>query len=151
VDKLTNECDTYARRFNARFREVGDLRKFSHLTPLKLLAIDYNEDSLNEFEIECNRIFGSALHITKSMPEYLEFLHPEATKAAGIDAVARHLGISSEEVMAIGDSWNDLEMLEYAGIAVVMGNAREAIKDKADYVTRSNEDHGVAEALEKLL
>jgi len=151
VDTLTTECDTYARKFNARFREVGDLRKFGHLSPIKLLVIDYDEDSLNALEVECNQIFGSSLHITKSMPEYLEFLHPEATKAAGVEAVANHLGIRAEEVMAIGDSWNDLEMLEYAGMAVVMGNARDAIKEKADYVTCSNEDDGVAEALEQLL
>ena len=151
VDKLTAECDTYSRKYNARFREVGDLRKFSHLSPLKLLIIDYNEAALNALEAECKRIFGSTLHITKSMPEYLEFMHPEATKAAGLEAVVRHLGIKSEEVMAIGDSWNDLEMLEYAGFAVVMGNAKDAIKEKADYVTCSNEDNGVAEALELLL
>lgn len=151
VDKLTPECDMYSQKYNARFREVGDLSRFSHLKPLKLLVINYNESALNAFKVECNRIFSGALHITKSMPEYLEFLHPEATKAAGIDAVVRQMGINPKEVMAIGDSWNDLEMLEYAGMSVVMGNARDAIKEKADYVTCSNEDHGVAEALEMLL
>lgn len=151
VDRLNPFNEEYARRFNARFREVGDLRKLSHVSPLKLLIIDYDEESLNKLEVECHRIFGDSLHITKSMPEYLEFLHPQATKARGIEAVARHMGIAPGEVMAIGDSWNDLEMLEWAGLAVVMGNARQAIKEKADYVTCSNEDNGVAEALEKLL
>ena len=150
VDKLNSQTEAYSRMFNARFKEVGDLREFSHLSPIKLLIIDYDEKNLNKLEKECHGIFGEALHITKSMPEFLEFLHPEATKAAGVDAVAGSMGISSREVMAVGDSWNDMEMLEYAGLAVVMGNAREEIKAKADFVTHSNEDNGVAEALEKV-
>ena len=151
VDKFNSQSDTYARRFNARFREAGDLRQYSHVSPLKLLVIDEEEENLKEFEDKCHRTFGNSLHITRSMPEYLEFLHPEANKALGVEAVAKHIGISSQQVMAIGDSYNDLEMLEYAGFAVVMGNARDVIKEKADYITRANDDNGVAEALEKLL
>lgn len=151
VEELTAYADTYARKFRAQFREVGDLRKCAHLSPLKLLVIDYNEDDLILFEKKCRREFGNTLYITKSMPEYLEYLHPEATKAAGLDAVVKHMGINPQEVMAIGDSYNDLEMLEYAGFSVVMENAREEIKAKADYITRSNDDDGVAEALDKLM
>jgi len=151
VEKMTPQALDYARKYNVLVEEVGDLSTLAHLQPIKLLVINEREEELNRFEEECRRIFGESLHITKSLPEYLEFMHPEATKAKGVEAVANHMGIEREEVMAIGDSYNDLEMLKYAGLAVVMGNAREEIKAVADYVTSSNEDDGVAEALEHLI
>jgi Cof subfamily protein (haloacid dehalogenase superfamily) len=151
VDKITPETREYAAKYRVPVCAVDSLADYAQLSPLKLIVPDYNEESLTRFELESKEAFGSSLHIARSLPQYLEFGHPEATKAKGIDAVVRYLGISPQEVMAIGDSWNDLEMLEYAGIAVVMGNARDDIKEKADYVTLSNQDHGVAAALEKLL
>lgn len=151
VETLTPQAEEYSRKYNAVFREIGDLRRVSQLSPIKMLVIDYDEGRLDQFQQECRERFGDSLYITKSMPEYLEFMHPEASKARGIDALARHLGITSRQVMAIGDSYNDLDMLEYAGLAIVMGNAREEVKRKADYVTCSNEDEGVAEALNKYI
>ena len=61
------------------------------------------------------------------------------------------LALHEDEVMAIGDNNNDLPMLEYAGTAVAMGNAIEKIKEQADFVTRSNDQDGVAHALRQLL
>jgi len=151
VKELTPQNIEYARKYNVVVKEVGDLSKVSHISPIKLLIINEDEEEMDKFERECREAFGRYLHITKSMPEFLEFSHPEATKAKGLEAVAEHLGLKREEIMAIGDSYNDLEMLQYAGFAVVMGNAREEIKKYADYVTTSNEDDGVAEALEKFI
>lgn len=151
VDKITSKTREYAANYFVPVREIESLTDCTSLSPLKLIVADYNEEALTQFEEESKEIFGSSLHIARSLPQYLEFGHPEATKADGIDAVVRYLGINPQEVMAIGDSWNDLEMFEYAGLAVVMGNARREIKKKADYVTLSNQDHGVAVALEELL
>ncbi|NLO89215.1 MAG: HAD family phosphatase [Clostridia bacterium] len=151
VKELTPENVEYSRKYNVVVKEVGDLSKVSHISPIKLLIINEDEEEMNEFERKCRETFGKYLHITKSMPEFLEFSHPEATKEKGLEAVAEHLGLKREEIMAIGDSNNDLEMLQYAGFSVVMGNAREEIKKYADYVTTSNEDDGVAEALEKFI
>lgn len=151
VETLTPEAADYSRTYNAVFREVGDLGKVAHLAPIKLLLIDYDEERLDHLWQECLGLFGDSLYITKSLPPFLEFLHPEATKARGIDALVKHMGITARQVMVIGDSFNDLDMLEYAGFAVVMGNAYEEVKSKADYITLSNEDDGVAEALEKLI
>ena len=59
--------------------------------------------------------------------------------------------IESKDVMTIGDENNDIEMLEFAGIGVAMGNAKQHIKDKADYVTDTNENDGVAKVIEKFI
>ena len=72
-------------------------------------------------------------------------------KAGGLQKLAEHLGLSAENIMAIGDSNNDLDMLRWAGTSVVMGNAPDRVKELADYVTAENDQDGVAKALEEIL
>lgn len=77
----------------------------------------------------------------------LEFTKAGVTKGLGLFALAKHLGISMEETMAIGDTENDISILEAAGLGVAMENATEEVKAVADIVTGSNENDGVAEAI----
>jgi hydroxymethylpyrimidine pyrophosphatase-like HAD family hydrolase len=80
----------------------------------------------------------------------LDILPPDASKATGLHKLATGHGFSYENVMAIGDNFNDLEMLEYAGTAVVMGNASPALLEREEfYSTLSNDENGVAAAIEK--
>jgi hydroxymethylpyrimidine pyrophosphatase-like HAD family hydrolase len=76
-------------------------------------------------------------------------MYKGSTKAAGIEVLGKHLGIKREEIISIGDELNDLDMIEYAGLGVAMGNAREEVKNKADFITKSNEEDGVAYVFEK--
>jgi hydroxymethylpyrimidine pyrophosphatase-like HAD family hydrolase len=76
---------------------------------------------------------------------------PEATKGRALAWRAEQLGLASDEVMAIGDNFNDLEMLEFAGTAVVMGNAVEQLKTRGWYVTGHQDDAGVAQAIRRFL
>lgn len=85
----------------------------------------------------------------KSSPFYFEILNKEASKGAAVANLAQHLGIKQEEIMAIGDNENDLSMIEYAGLGVAMGNAVPLIKEVANVVTATNDEHGVAEAIKK--
>ena len=66
-------------------------------------------------------------------------------------ALGEHLGIQREEIICIGDAGNDLDMIEYAGLGVAMGNAFEEVKAAADYITGSNEEDGVAQVIEKFV
>jgi Cof subfamily protein (haloacid dehalogenase superfamily) len=81
----------------------------------------------------------------------LDVLRAGCTKGAGVERWARQRGISREQVMAIGDNFNDLEMLEFAGHPVIMGNACEELKRSGWHVTASNDEHGVAAAIEMVL
>ena len=82
----------------------------------------------------------------------LDILHPHASKGAGVAAAAADLGIEREEVMAVGDNFNDLEMLEFAGTAVVMANADATLREHDDFhSTASNAEDGVALAIEKFI
>ncbi len=74
-----------------------------------------------------------------------------ATKGAALDSACHHLGISSEEVVAFGDAENDLEMFRAAGAAVAMGQADEITREAATFVTKSNEEAGVAYAIDRIL
>lgn len=73
------------------------------------------------------------------------------TKATGLQALTAHLGVTMEETMAVGDSENDLSMINAAGIGVAMGNASDDVKAIADYITTSNEEDGVGEAIKRFI
>ncbi len=82
----------------------------------------------------------------------LDVLHPEASKGAGLSAVAAEQGLTREEVMAVGDNFNDLEMLEWAGTGVLMGNADPGLHATGRFhSTAANDDDGVADAIEKFV
>ncbi len=85
------------------------------------------------------------------MRTYVDFVIKGCSKAKGIEKVIELSGIARENTIAVGDSSNDLEMLEYAGISVAMGNSQEHILAMADYVTDTAENAGVAKAIEKFL
>ena len=70
------------------------------------------------------------------------------SKAAGVAKVVEHLGLKPENVMVFGDGLNDLELFDYAGISIAMGNSHEKIKEKADYITKTLEEDGIFDALE---
>lgn len=89
--------------------------------------------------------------IVRSAPFFLEFMNPSSDKGAGVQALAEHLGIQASQVMTLGDAGNDHHMLEYAGLGVAMGNATEATKQIASYVTDTNNNSGVAKAIEKFV
>lgn len=86
-----------------------------------------------------------------STPEYLEFFNSGVSKGRSLLRLAASLGIKREEIIAFGDNYNDLEMIEYAGLGVAMANAPEEIKAAADFVTRNNNDDGVGCALSHFL
>lgn len=86
-----------------------------------------------------------------TMPYYSDCVAKGSNKAEGIKRVCEITGIKRENTIAIGDSSNDLAMLEYAGVSVAMKNSQEHILEMADYITESNADAGVAKAIRKLL
>ena len=79
----------------------------------------------------------------------LDVIHPAASKGAALAEWAGARGIAREEILAIGDNHNDLEMLSFAGMPVVMGNSVAALKEQGWHVTRTNDEDGVAAAIER--
>lgn len=89
------------------------------------------------------------LSVTTSTPENVEITDKRATKGNALLALCRHLGISPEQVLALGDGINDIPMLRVAGLGVAMANAFEEVRAAADYITLSNNESGVAAAIDR--
>lgn len=87
-------------------------------------------------------------HFTRSNKLTVDIIPQGGSKLSGIEKVIEPLGIKMSEVMVFGDSWNDLEMLQAAGVGVAMGNAPQEVQKKADYVTTSNNHDGIYQALQ---
>ncbi len=103
-----------------------------------------------------DKLSDSATVLTTVYPRLdftlIDILPPDASKGIGVEKLALINNLFAENVMAVGDNFNDLEMLEYAGTAVVMGNASPVLLERADFFsTLSNDENGVALAIEKFI
>ncbi|MBV9272033.1 MAG: HAD family phosphatase [Candidatus Eremiobacteraeota bacterium] len=92
---------------------------------------------------------GDRAYVTRSLPEFIEIMNPNVDKGRALALVAQRVGITMDEVVAIGDSWNDAPLLRAAGFAIAMGSAPEELKSIADVVVGDVDSDGVAEALER--
>ena len=94
---------------------------------------------------------GKARLVQAMIPDMVEILPPKASKGIALQTLLKQLGVSADEVLAIGDGENDIEMIQLAGIGVAVGNADAKLKAVADHVVAGNEADGVADALEKFV
>jgi Cof subfamily protein (haloacid dehalogenase superfamily) len=122
---------------------------FQGKSPTKMILIDSPETTDRLLPYWRERL-GNSLYVTKSNDEYLEFLPPNANKGRAFELIARRYGMESKDTVAIGDSWNDLPMLRWAGLGIAVANAKPDLLKAAGRVTLSNAKDGVAEALDEL-
>ena len=110
-----------------------------------------DEEQLNEFETFIPEEWRDEFYVVRSQKYLVEVLTKGVNKAFGLEKLAQKLNIQPSEIAAIGDAANDIEMLEYAGLAIAMGNASEEVKAIADIVTDTNENNGVIKAIDNLI
>jgi hydroxymethylpyrimidine pyrophosphatase-like HAD family hydrolase len=84
-------------------------------------------------------------------PYFTDIVAHDNSKARGMEAICRHFGIRQEETLAFGDGANDIEMLEWAGIGVAMGNAADGVKQHADRVTSDVDHEGIEMAVNEII
>ena len=82
---------------------------------------------------------------------FLELVPKGIDKAQSLAVLLKEIGMTKEEMIAVGDGFNDLSMIQYAGLGVAMANAQEIVRQNADYITLSNEEDGVAAVVEKFI
>lgn len=116
----------------------------------KFIIID-EPDRIRNLKEKYDMLYGDMLQITISKPQFLEFTHKDATKGNAVSYMANLFNIDRESIIAVGDSYNDLSMIKYAGLGVAMGNSPRAVQEVADYVTLSNDEAGVAHVIEKFI
>ena len=116
----------------------------------KLLAIQYDTEFIDKLIDEFRKKYPQ-LYVVKSAKYFCEIANKEATKGNAIKFLANKYGFSINEVIAIGDQNNDIEMVETAGIGIAMGNGTKLIKQKADFVTDTIENNGFVKAMDKFV
>jgi len=154
VRKLTDEIAEEIRIVNLQ-PLVSDELLTGDIEPSKIMLIsrlDIADKALPSIERAIQSLSPVAVStMTYSKRNYLEILPTGVNKAKAVAALSQFLGVDLSEVAAVGDGLNDLEMLSEAGFAIAMGNASDRLKAEADLVVRSNDEAGVAQAVEEIL
>lgn len=130
-------------------KHVDDFKKAVDFSVNKLLLTgepEYAGAILDEFKAP----YGDSLSIYRSAPFFIEVMAQGIDKAASLQVLIDRLGIKRDEVISFGDGYNDLSMIEFAKMGVAMGNAVTEVKERADYITLSNDEEGIYECLEML-
>ena len=104
---------------------------------------------ISRLENDVANAFADDVSVVRTDEQLIQIMSRTASKARALERVAAHYGVPIEQVMAIGDAPNDVGMLQVAGVSVAMDNAHPLVKDVADWVAPSNNDHGVRAALAK--
>nr|WP_232345396.1 Cof-type HAD-IIB family hydrolase [Paenactinomyces guangxiensis] len=115
----------------------------------KMLAFSMIAEKLAEARTKVSGLEGIVL--TASAGNNIEINHREAQKGIALERLAQQHRIPAGQTMAIGDNRNDLSMLKIAGVSVAMGNADQEVREVCDYVTQTNDEDGVAKAIEKFI
>jgi Cof subfamily protein (haloacid dehalogenase superfamily) len=139
----------YCERNEMTCEVVPDMSRFVGSEPVKLLGADAPE-RIDELLERYRRRWHGRLYVTRSMPEYVEFMPPQVSKGIALDWLIDFYGIDREDTMAIGDSMNDVPMLERAGHPVAMPDGVEELKQLAEFVP-PEQPTGVAAAIDWFL
>lgn len=131
-------------------KEIKDIESYVKFPVVKFLMLEEG-DILQDVEPKVKAFLGRDYSVYRSEPFFLEVLPKGIDKAASLERLLARLGMSREEMIACGDGYNDLSMIEYAGLGVAMENAVLPVKKAADYVTLSNNDDGIAHVVEKFM
>ena len=150
-EDIENEYVRYAARLNKmKLKKLNNFLEEINFPEPKCLIVG-NEEKLAILEKELAEYYKGKMSIYRSEPFFLEVLPLGIEKAKQLAFLLNHLGIKKEELMVCGDGYNDLGMIEYAGLGIAMSNAQAVVKKAADYITLSNEEDGVAAAVKKFI
>ena len=111
--------------------------------PINKFLVTGNPEVLDEVAVVLKRRFNSFLNVYKSQPFFLEVVPQNIDKANSLQKLLNSIGLTADQMICCGDGMNDLSMIEYAGLGVAMENAEPLVKEKADFITKSNDDDGV--------
>ena len=150
----TDEKDKYVQeeaRINKMPVEEYDDFLQQLVYPVNKCLIVGDPAPLHQLEIKLKKELEGRMDVYRSADYFLECVPLGIDKARSLDRLIATLGITKEEVIACGDGYNDLSMINFSGLGVAMSNAADDIKAQADYVTLSNEEDGIAHVVDKFI
>jgi Cof subfamily protein (haloacid dehalogenase superfamily) len=126
------------------------VRDWSHrgIAPNKMMVMS-EAANIGKIQEHLRSVYNGRLNIYPSKPTYLEVMDPRGSKSNAVQWLIQRMNIRRSDVIAMGDNYNDKEMIAFAGMGVAMGNAPDEIKAAAGFVTDTNNNDGVRKALEK--
>ncbi len=153
ISKITPEAEFYSRiNMNMPLNPVGDLNAWlddqGRAEPTKLVIVTDAEQTDATLAL-FTRLYGDRLQVTKSHPRFTEFTNAACSKGRALAILADHYDVSREDVMAIGDGHNDLDMIAWAGYGVAMSTSPEAVLSAARIITGALKEDGAAQAIEE--
>jgi len=151
-ENIDNEYVVYAASLNRMPLLHLDSFVETFTFPVPKCLIVGDPDELHQLELEMKGEMGSKLSIFRSEPFFLEILPSGIDKAKCLQQLLDIIGIKKEDVITIGDGYNDANMIRFSGLGVAMKNASTEVQQVADYVTiKNNNEGGVAEVIEKFV
>ncbi|MBQ1192659.1 MAG: HAD family phosphatase [Lachnospiraceae bacterium] len=150
---ITNNPEDEYVRIEARINKleavrVGDMEGEAPQSPDKFLIVGNPKILENKVE-EMAELFKGKLNIFRSEPYFIEIVPMGIDKAESLEILLNKLSLKREELIACGDGRNDITMIDYAGMGVAMENACDEAKSVANFITKSNDENGVAAAIDK--
>jgi len=153
---ITNDSDNRHIRNEALLNNLKIIKEEEFSTsvdfaPCKCMLVSDDEEALIGLENHWKKRLDGALDAFRSEPYFLEVVPSSIDKANSLGALLEQLGVKREEIIAIGDGVCDVTMIQLAGLGIAMGHAPDSVKACADFVTLSNQEDGVAVAVEKAI
>ena len=150
VNTLTPWVEGYRQRIPDQVHVVADLTEWAAKGPTRLVAVGGEKD-VQRLGIHLSTAFDSRLYVTRSLPHFCEILHPDSGKHQALKWLCHHLGIRPDETIAFGNSYDDVLMLQRAGLGVALSGSPSEVLEAADAVAPPVDEDGVAQVLEDLM
>lgn len=152
VSKIESSVIEYAKNFESSMRKpemTAGVKDWGQKGIIKMVMVD-NPEKINSMEIWAAQN-GIDLNLVRSDPYSLDITHKEASKGNAVRVMAGILGIEKQDIIAVGNYYNDIGMFNAAGMGIAVANSPDEVKRKADFVVKSNEEDGVAEVIKKFI
>lgn len=153
---ITNNKDNLYAQIEAKINKVTIVEEKNLFDTIKedmpkFIFLKDAGDYLGEIEPKIRASLDDILEVYRSEPYFLEILPKGIDKAKSLERLLEILGLSREELMVFGDGYNDKSMIVFAGFGIAMANAKDEVKQVADYITLSNDEDGIAFAIDKFI
>ncbi|WP_343209661.1 Cof-type HAD-IIB family hydrolase [Anaerolentibacter hominis] len=129
---------------------IPDMEAYIRFPVVKFMMVAEG-DYLADVEIKVKEALGAGFSVYRSEPYFLEIMAENIDKAQSLATLLAHLGLTKEEMICCGDGLNDLTMIRFAGLGVAMENAADCVREAADFITRSNDEDGIAYVVERFI
>lgn len=151
VEKYFDEAVFYENISGIKAKQINSLNELIDLDITKILLIDRNKDSYKTHLNYFKNKYSNNLSISKSNSSYIDIMAKDVSKGNALLKVAELYDIKPAEIIAIGDSYNDLKMLKIVGLGIAMENSSNDIKNIAQMTTLNNDNNGVAKAINNII